>query len=66
MARRERTKQPLFPADMRARLASLRRQLDQLEVDFGMGLFEKNPADYEALVTEIQDEIRLLEASLQR
>jgi predicted mannosyl-3-phosphoglycerate phosphatase (HAD superfamily) len=58
-------KQPLSPADMQARLASLRTQLYQLEVDFGMGLFEKNPKDFESLATGMQDEIRVLEASLQ-
>ncbi|MGH7281069.1 MAG: hypothetical protein ACRELY_06065 [Polyangiaceae bacterium] len=66
MARSKPKKQPLSPADMHARLASLRRQLYQLEVDFGMGLFENNPKDYESLVTQMQDEIRVLEASLQQ
>lgn len=51
---------------MQARLASLRRRLYQLEVDFGMGLFENNPKDYESLVIQMQDEIRVLEASLQQ
>ena len=51
---------------MQARLASLRRQVAQLEVDFGMGLFEDKLDDYESLATEMQDEIRALEASLQQ
>lgn len=66
MGHREPTKQPLSPADMQARLDSLRRQLYQLEVDFGMGLFEKDPSGYEALVTPMEAEIRVLEAALQR
>jgi hypothetical protein len=66
MARRKLTKQPLSPADVQARLASLRRQVAQLEVDFGSGLFENKPEDYESLVTEMQDEIRVLEARLQQ
>ena len=66
MARSKRKKQPLSPADMQARLASLRRKLHQLEVDFGMGLFENNPKNYESLVTQMQDEIRVLEADLQQ
>jgi hypothetical protein len=31
-----------------------------------MGLFENKPEDYESLVTQMQDEIRVLEASLQQ
>ena len=66
MARSKHKKQPLSPADMQARLASLKRRLYQLEVDSAMGLFENNSKDYESLVTQMQDEIRVLEASLQQ
>ena len=42
---------------MQARLASLRRQVAQLEVDFGMGLFENKLEleDHESLVTEMKE-----------
>jgi hypothetical protein len=49
---------------MQARLASLRRQLYQLEVDFAMGLFERSPDDYTSFASQLQNEIRVLEASL--